>query len=109
MDKIPIIENQLLIKKVVFFSIFSALKFGQSKKKQYLCTRFAPEVSELLKRQNHTEKRNAENQPLTKKVINLLKKVTQKFGQSKKKQYFCSRFAPEASELLRWRKSHRKS
>ena len=46
-----IIENQLLMKKVMFFSIFSALKFGQSKKKQYLCTRFAPEVSELLKRQ----------------------------------------------------------
>ena len=37
------------MKKVMFFSIFSALKFGQSKKKQYLYTRFAPEVSELLK------------------------------------------------------------
>ena len=35
---------------------------------------------------------NAENQPLTKKVQRKLKKVAQKFGQSKKKQYLCSRF-----------------
>ena len=82
----------------MFFSIFSARKFGQSKKKQYLCTRFAPEVGEPLNGKSHTEKRNAENQPLTRKVINLMKKVTQKFGQSKKKQYLCTRFAPEVSE-----------
>ena len=60
----------------MFYSIFYALKFGQFTKKQYLCTRFAPEVSELLERQNHTGNRNAENQPLTKKVIKNCKKVT---------------------------------
>ena len=46
----------------------------------------------LKKGKNHTEKRNAENQPLTKKVQKILKKVIEKFGQSKKKQYLCSRF-----------------
>ena len=45
------IDNQSLTKKVMFYSIFYALKFGQFAKKQYLCTRFAPEVSELLERQ----------------------------------------------------------
>jgi hypothetical protein len=55
---------------------------------------------------NHTGKRNAENQPLTKKVMDLLKKVTQKFGRSKKKQYLCTRFAPEVSELQKRQKSH---
>ena len=43
-------DNQRLIKKVMFYSIFYAKIFGQFTKKQYLCTRFAPEVSELRKR-----------------------------------------------------------
>jgi hypothetical protein len=42
--------------KMMFFSNFLAQKFGQSKKKQYLCTRFAPEASELRKRQKITLK-----------------------------------------------------
>ena len=95
---LALIDNQLFTRKMMFFSIFSARKFGQSKKKQYLCTRFAPEVGGPLNGKSHTEKRNADNQPLTKKVINLMKKVTQKFGQSKKNQYLCNRFAPEVSE-----------
>ena len=44
------VDNQSFIKKTMFYDVFYAPKFGQSKKKQYLCTRFAPEVSELLKR-----------------------------------------------------------
>ena len=41
-----IIDNQLLTEKMMLYNIFLARKFGRSKKKQYLCTRFAPEVSE---------------------------------------------------------------
>ena len=41
-----IIDNQLITKKIMLYNIFLAQKFGRSKKKQYLCTRFAPEVSE---------------------------------------------------------------
>ena len=33
-------DNQRLIKKVMFYSIFYAKIFGQFTKKQYLCTRF---------------------------------------------------------------------
>ena len=43
-----IIDNQLLTEKMMLYNIFLAQKFGRSKKKQYLCTRFAPEVSEPL-------------------------------------------------------------
>ena len=49
-----IIDNQLIIKKMMLYNIFLAQKFGRSKKKQYLCTRFAPEVSEPRKwRKSH--------------------------------------------------------
>ena len=41
-----IIDNQLITKKMMLYNIFLAQKFGRSKKKQYLCARFAPEVSE---------------------------------------------------------------
>ena len=44
------------------------LKFGQFGKKQYLCSRFAPEISESRKWQKSYQKGNAENQPLTKKM-----------------------------------------
>ena len=44
------------------------------------------------KRRKVLKRCNAENQPLTKKVQKILKKVAKKFGQSKKKQYLCSRF-----------------
>ena len=44
------------------------------------------------------KKRYIDFQPLTKKVLNLLKKVAKKFGQFGKKQYLCTRFAPEVSE-----------
>ena len=44
-----IIDNQLLTEKMMLYNIFLAQKFGRSKKKQYLCTRFAPEVSESQK------------------------------------------------------------
>ena len=64
-----LIDNQLFTRKMMFFSIFSARKFGQSKKNQYLCTRFAPEVSELQNGKIALRKRNADNQPLTKKVM----------------------------------------
>ena len=37
------IDFQLLTKKVMFFSIFFAQKFGQFGKKQYLCSRFRNE------------------------------------------------------------------
>ena len=43
------IDNQLLTEKMMLYNIFLAQKFGRSKKKQYLCTRFAPEVSEPRK------------------------------------------------------------
>ena len=49
-------------------------------------------ASERLKTAKLLENRKAENQPLTKKKQSLLKKVAEKFGQSKKKQYLCSRF-----------------
>ena len=52
-------------------------------------------ASERLKTAKLLENRKAENQPLTKKKQNLLKKVAKKFGQSKKKQYLCSRFRNE--------------
>jgi hypothetical protein len=51
-----IIDNQLLTEKMMLYNIFLAQKFGRSKKKQYLCTRFAPEVSEPQKMaKNQTE------------------------------------------------------
>ena len=56
---------------------------------------FALNASEWQTAAKYTEIANAENQPLTKKVLNLLKKVAKKFGQSKKKQYLCSRFRNE--------------
>ena len=56
---------------------------------------FALNASERQTAAKRTENVNAENQPLTKKVLNLLKKVAKKFGQSKKKQYLCSRFRNE--------------
>ncbi len=43
------IDIQILIKKMMFYNTFFAKIFGQSEKKQYLCTRFAPDVSELQK------------------------------------------------------------
>ena len=46
---------------------------------------FAMNASERLKTAKLLENRKAENQPLTKKKQNLLKKVAKKFGQSKKK------------------------
>ena len=48
----------------------------------------------------------AENQILTKKMLILHKILTKIFGQFTKKQYLCSRFAPEVSELQKWRKLH---
>ena len=49
-----IIDNQLITRKMMLYNIFLAQKFGRSKKKQYLCTRFAPEVSEPRKwRKSH--------------------------------------------------------
>ena len=68
---------------------------ANSAKSSTFATDFALNASERLKVAKYTENRNAENQPLTKKVLNLLKKVTRKFGQSKKKQYLCSRFRNE--------------
>ena len=56
---------------------------------------FAPNASEQLDQAKQVMKRNAENQPLTNKVQSFLKKVAKKFGQSKKKQYLCSRFRNE--------------
>ena len=56
---------------------------------------FALNASERQTAAKRTENVNAENQLLTKKVLNLLKKVAKKFGQFKKKQYLCSRFRNE--------------
>ena len=65
------------------------------KKSSTFAADFAMNASERLTTAKLLKKRNAENQPLTKKKQNLLKKVAKKFGQSKKKQYLCSRFRYE--------------
>ena len=44
-----IVDYQSLTKKMMFYNTFFAKKFGQFAKKQYLCTRFAPEMSESRK------------------------------------------------------------
>jgi|GEM_PF-1989267 len=41
---------------MVFYNTFLAKIFGQSEKKQYLCARFAPEVSEPHKKAKITLK-----------------------------------------------------
>ena len=56
-----------------------------SQKSSTFAAVFAPTASEQKNRAKMQKKRNAENQPLTKKVQRKLKKVAQKFGQSKKK------------------------
>ena len=47
--KLALVDYQVFMKKMAFLCKKVAKKFGQFKKKQYLCTRFAPEVSELRK------------------------------------------------------------
>ena len=62
------------------------------KKSSTFAADFATNASGREATAKSSEKRNAENQPLTKKMQSFLKKVAKKFGQSKKKQYLCSRF-----------------
>ena len=64
-----------------------------SKKSSTFAPDFAPTASEQNWGVKLQKLSNAENQPLTKKMQRILKKVAKKFGQSNKKQYLCSRFA----------------
>jgi len=63
-----------------------------SQKSSTFAAVFAPTAREQKNRAKIIEKCNAENQPLAKKMKKYCKKVAKKFGQSKKKQYLCSRF-----------------
>ena len=85
-------ENQPLTKKVLNLLKKVAKNLVSPKKSSTFAADFAMNASERLKTAKLLENCKAENQPLTKKKQNLLKKVAKKFGQSKKKQYLCSRF-----------------
>ena len=78
---------QVFLKKV-------AKKFGRSKKKQYLCTRFAPEISESQKRQ----KSNCKNvmlkiSHLQRKCKVFEKKLLKNLVSPKKSSTFAADFA----------------
>ena len=47
--KLALVDYQVFMKKMAFLCKKVAKKFGRFKKKQYLCTRFAPEISESQK------------------------------------------------------------
>ena len=79
-----------------------AWKFGQSEKKQYLCSRFRNERKWAIGGGETAEKCNAENQPLTKKSKKYWKKLLKNLVSPKKSSTFAADFATNEkwSEIL---------
>ena len=73
-------------------AIFLPKNLVSSQKSSTFAAVFAPTAGEQRNRAKIIKKCNAENQPLTKKVQKKVEKSCLKFGQSKKKQYLCTRF-----------------
>ena len=82
-SKMPLLIINDLQRKLCFIAKNMLKYLVDWQKSSTFAPDFALNASERLNDANDTEKRNAENQPLTKKLQKILKKVAKKFGQSK--------------------------